>query len=159
VLTIDPSHQQVNPNTVEEHLFKTNSHHYGTGQASGGASTWDAVRKPEEHETNHLKPISSIKSNSSDDHRAYHGVISDTVSINNILGNEANNLTSNAPELGKHRSNNPDDPASRIDHHDPSTKEKFIGKVKVLFAKATGDQDMLSSGDALQKGHMERGNK
>lgn len=136
-----------------------NSHHYGTGQASGGASTWDAVRKPEEHETAHLGPVSSKVPNDSDKHRTYHGVIAGTASINNVLGNEANNLTSNAPEMGKHRSDDPDDPASRIDHHNPSTKEKFVGQVKVLFAKATGDQDMLSSGDALRKGHMERGNK
>ena len=159
MLTIDPSHQQVNPNAVDNHLFKANSHHYGTGRPSGGASTWDAVRKPEEHETAHLEPVSSKDSNDSDEHRAYHGVIAGTASINNVLGNEANNLTSNAPELGKRRSNNPDDPASRIDHHDPSAKENFVGKVKVLFAKATGDQDMLSSGDALRKGNMERGNK
>lgn len=159
MLTIDPSHQQVNPNAVEAHLFKTNSHNYGTGQASGGASTWDAIRKPEEHETNHLEPIASRDSDGSDDHRAYHGVISGNMSINNVLGNEANNLTSNAPEMGKRRSNNPDDPASRIDHHEPSTKEKFVGNIKVLFAKATGDQDMVSSGDALRKGNMERGNK
>ena len=151
----DPAHIQVNPNVVDEHLFKTNSHHYGTGKVSGGASTWDAVPNPEPHETKHLEPVSS----NSGEHRAYHGVIGGTQSINNILGNEANGLASNAPSKGKHRSNNPTDPASRVDHHDPSTKEKFVGKVKVLFGKATGDEDILASGDALRKGNMERGAK
>ena len=144
---------------VDDHLFKANSRLYGTGHAPGGASTWDAVPKPEEHETNHLEPMFSKASNGSDSHRGYRGVISGTESINNVLANEANNLTSNAPEMGKPRSNNPEDPASRIDHHDPSTKDKFVGEVKVLFAKVTGDQDMLSSGEALRQGDMKRGNK
>jgi len=113
------------------------------------------VRSPEPHETRHLEPVSG----NAGDHRAYHGVIGGAQSINNILGNEANGLTSNAPQKGKQRSNDPTDPASRIDHHEPSTKEKIVGKVKVLFGKATGDEDLVASGDALRKGNMERGAK
>ena len=113
------------------------------------------MRSPEPHETRHLEPVSG----NAGDHRAYHGVIGGAQSINNILGNEANGLTSNAPQKGKQRSNDPTDPASRIDHHEPSTKEKIVGKVKVLFGKATGDEDLVASGDALRKGNMERGAK
>lgn len=156
MLIVDPAHQQVNPNTADDHVFKSNSHNYGSGIASGGASTWDAVRDPKPHETDHLEPVSS---NEPSGHRTYHGVIAGTASINNVLGNEANNLTDNSPQLGKRRSNNPTDPASRAAHHDPSAKEKFVGKAKVLFGKASGNQDILSSGEALQDGKMERGNK
>ena len=97
ILKADPAHIQVNPNVVDEHLFKTNSHHYGTGKVSGGASTWDAVPNPEPHETQHLKPVSS----NSGEHRAYHGVIGGTQSINNILGNEAKETNSGKRERTK----------------------------------------------------------
>lgn len=156
MLITDPSHQQVNPNVVEDHLFKRNSQNYGMGIASGGASTWDAVRDPEAHETDDLDPVLSKDSSN---HRTYHGVIAGTTSINNVLGNEANNLTGNSPQLGKSRSSNPTDPASRTAHHDPSTKERFVGKFKVMFGKASGNQDVVSSGEALRDGKMERGNK
>ena len=155
-MTVDPAHQQVNPSTVDDHLFKSNSRYYGSGAPSGGSSTWDAVPEPEPHETDHLN-LGSPRHSSG--HRAYHGVIAGTISINNELGNEANDLTGNAPGKGKSRTQNPTDPASRIDHHDPSTKEKFVGKVKVLFGKASGNRDVFSSGDALRKGKVERGNK
>jgi hypothetical protein len=155
-LTIDPAHLQVNPNVVDEHHFKVNTHQYGSGEASGGASTWDAIEvsKPQDSE-----PVKRTSSEESSRHRAYHGVVPGSASINNILGNEANKLTSNAPERGKPRSNDPKDPASRVDHHTPSTKEKFVGKVKVLFGKATGDQDALSEGEALGKGNVEKGGR
>jgi uncharacterized protein YjbJ (UPF0337 family) len=157
-LTIDPAHIQVNPNVVDDHLFKANSHQYGSGTATGGASTWDAIQvsKPANTEPESVKRTSSEESTQ---HRAYLGVNPGTASINNILGNEANQLSSNAPELGKHRSNNPKDPASRVDHHKPSTKEKFVGSVKMLFGKASGDQDALSEGEALSKGNVERGGR
>jgi len=96
---------------------------------------------------------------SKDEHRSYHGATAGTESINNILGSEANQLVSNAPELGKARSNNPRAPADRDDEHIPSTKEKIVGHVKVMFGKATGDQDIISSGRALKEGNVERGSK
>ena len=148
----------MNPSVVDEHIFKANSHQYGVGQPTGGASTWDAVKesKPE-----NVKSRSSDASNYPDEneHRSYHGVITGNASINNVLGNEANQLTTNAPELGKPRSGNPTDAAHRVDRHTPSTKEKVVGQIKVLFGKATGDSDILSSGEALRDGDMERGSK
>jgi len=154
---LDPAHQQVNPSVVEDHLFKSNSHLYGKGQASGGASSWDAIQDPKPKDIEDVEPTRSH--DSSEEHRAYHGVIPATASINNILGNEANNLASNAPELGKRRRDDPKDGASRADHHNPSTREKLVGKVKVLIAKATGNQDVYSSGEALEDGHVEKGIK
>jgi hypothetical protein len=156
-LILDPSHQQVNPSVVDDHVFKTNSHHYGSGASTGGSSSWDAIPKPEEKDTEHLEPILSTDSQTG--HRAYHGVTPATASINNTLGNLANDLTSNAPELGKQRSGRPTDPASRTDHHEPSTKEKVIGGLKVLAGKVTGDVDLVSSGEALRDGNMETGCK
>ena len=152
LVNLDPAHQQVNPSVVEDHLFKSNSHLYGSGRAVGGASSWDAVEPPEPRDTEYLDPVLSKQPSG---HRAYHGVTPTTVSINNILGNEANNLASNAPELGKLRSNNPRDAASRVDQHSPTMKEKVVGKTKVLIAKATGNKDLYSSGEAEEEGRME----
>lgn len=104
-----------------------------------------------------MKPISSKDSETG--HRAYHGVTPATASINNVLGNVANDLNDNAPELGKHRSGRPTDPASRADHHTPSTKEKVVGQMKLMAAKVTGNQDTVSAGEALRDGNMEQGCK
>jgi hypothetical protein len=157
LLIIDPAHQQVNPSVVDDHVFKSNSHHYGSGASTGGSSSWDAIPKPKETDTKHLEPVLSTDSETG--HRAYHGVTPATASINNVLGNVTNDLTGNAPELGKQRSGRPTDPASRSDHHKPSAKEKVLGELKVIVGKVTGDQDLLSSGEALRDGNMERGCK
>jgi hypothetical protein len=155
----DPSHQKLNPNTIEHHVFKANSHYYGLGIPTGGASTWDAVRKPTEHEVAHLDPVLPSFSPESEYHRAYRGVTPETASINNVLGGEVNHLVTNSPEMGKHRRENPTDPACHTNFHKPSLKEKVMGNIKVAFARATGNQDLLSNGDALRKGQVEKGGK
>jgi len=155
-LTLDPTHQQVNPYSVDDHLFKVNSHSYGQGKVSGGSSTWDAIPNPTLQETSHLPDVTSEDDTG---HRAYHGTITGAASINNVLGSEANQLASNRPDLGKRRSDNLTDPASRAAHHDPSAKKRFVGKAKYLFGKASGNQDMMSSGEALRDGKVERGSK
>ena len=104
-------------------------------------------------------PSTSLGDSEDKEHRSYHGVIPGSASINNVLGNEANQLQTNAPELGKPRRNNPTDAAHRVDRHVPSTKEKVVGRAKILFGKATGNQDLLSSGEALRDGEMEKGSK
>ena len=80
-------------------------------------------------------------------------------SINNILGNEANQLSSNAPEAGKQRGKDPEEAASHVDHHKPSAKEKIVGTVRAWFGKTVGDQDLISEGKALRKGNVERGSE
>jgi hypothetical protein len=143
---------------VKEHHFRSNSQNYGEGHATGGASTWDAVKAPKPHEVESLLSLTSEEPSESE-RRSYHGATVHTASINNILGSETNRLTDNAPELGKHRSNNPTDAANRVDKHTPSTKEKLTGKIKVLFGKASGNSDIISSGEALRDGEMEPGSK
>ena len=123
-LIVDPAHQQINPNIVDDNLFKSNSHNYRSGAPSGGSSTCDVVSELEPRETDRIKPVLSHDSPS---HRAHHGVVAGTTLINNILGNEANDLQENVPEKWKPGSQNPTDP----DHHDPFTKENLVRKVKV----------------------------
>jgi hypothetical protein len=157
-LIADPAHQQVNPNTVDDHLFKSNSHSYGQGVASGGSSTWDAIETPKPKTD---QPKQSEKHNDKDypEHRAYHGIIAGTASINNILGSEVNRLPSNSPEEGKPRGKDPTEAAHHVDHHDPSTKEKIMGTLKAKFGKMVGNEDLRSEGDALRKGNVEKGSE
>jgi hypothetical protein len=155
----DPAHQQVNPNTVDKHLFHTNSHNYGQGSSSGGASNWDAVRRPQPQPPKPSQSEKDTSSNPENEHRAYHGVISGTASINNILGNEVNNLVSNDPKAGKKRGKDPTEAAHHVDHHNPTTKEKITGNAKAWFSKMTGNQDLLSEGEALRKGNVEKGSE
>ena len=74
-----------------------------------GASSWDAIRNPESHEITHPELVSS---SDPDRHRTYHGKVVGRESTNNVLGNEANNITTNVPELGKTRDEDPTDPGS-----------------------------------------------
>jgi hypothetical protein len=82
-----------------------------------------------------------------------------TASINNILGNEVNQLSNNAPEAGKPRGKDPTEAAHHVDQHAPTTKEKIAGTAKVWFSKMTGNQDLLSEGVALRKGEVEKGSE
>jgi hypothetical protein len=155
-LILDPAHQKVNPNTVSEIEFQQNSRYYGRGVPSGGVSTWDAVRPPSSGDASSIDTVDDMQHK----HRDLHSTTPGSVSINNILGTEINQLYSaNSPEKGKRRGSDPKEPASRTDHHIPRAKEKIVGKLKVLYAKAINNQDILSSGEAMEEGHMEKGCK